>query len=70
MIVSDVYLKYSKKITGIKGLNFFVEKGCVFGLLGMNGSGKSTAINLVINEAFKTRGNIYFDYREIGSSTS
>jgi ABC-type multidrug transport system ATPase subunit len=49
MIVSDVYLKYSKKITGIKGLNFFVEKGCVFGLLGMNGSGKSTAINLVIN---------------------
>lgn len=40
-----------------------VEKGKVFGLLGMNGSGKSTTIKLAINETFKTTGNVYFDHR-------
>jgi ABC-type multidrug transport system ATPase subunit len=67
LILSDVYMKYSKRITGIKGLNLVVKKGSVLALLGMNGSGKSTTLKLIMNEFFKTIGNIYFNYREIKS---
>ena len=49
IILEEVYLKYSKKLLGIKGLNFIVENGSILGLMGMNGSGKSTTIKLIMN---------------------
>lgn len=36
----------------------------------MNGSGKSTTIKLMINEIFKTSGNVYFDSHEIAPESS
>jgi ABC-type multidrug transport system ATPase subunit len=63
LIISNLYLRFSKKLLGIKGLNLLIEKGTVFGLLGMNGSGKSTTIKLVLNDLPKTFGNIYFGDR-------
>jgi ABC-type multidrug transport system ATPase subunit len=49
IILEEVYLRYSKKLLGIKGLNFIVENGSILGLMGMNGSGKSTTIKLIMN---------------------
>jgi len=41
---------------GITGVNLEVERGEVFGLLGLNGSGKTTAIKLILGLLHPTEG--------------
>ena len=43
---------------GVTDLNFEVRKGEVFGLLGLNGSGKTTTIKLLLGLLFPTQGEI------------
>jgi ABC-2 type transport system ATP-binding protein len=43
---------------GVVDLNFSVTKGEVFGLLGLNGSGKTTTIKLILGLLFPTKGSI------------
>ncbi len=43
---------------GVTDLNFEVRKGEVFGLLGLNGSGKTTTIKLLLGLLFPTQGQI------------
>jgi ABC-2 type transport system ATP-binding protein len=43
---------------GVEELSFEVRRGEVFGLLGLNGSGKTTAIKLVLGLLFPTSGSI------------
>ena len=38
---------YVEKVV-LNGLNFDVEQGGIFGLLGKNGAGKSTTINILM----------------------
>lgn len=42
-----------------KDLNFTVERGRIFGLLGKNGMGKTTTINIMMGFLRPTSGNIY-----------
>ena len=44
--------------TGLSGLELDIEKGEVFGLLGLNGSGKTTAIKLVVGLHHPTKGEV------------
>lgn len=39
--------KYYKDIRAVDGISFQVEKGELFGFLGVNGAGKSTTINML-----------------------
>ena len=43
---------------GVENLNFEVHRGEVFGLLGLNGSGKTTTIKLLLGLLFPTGGEI------------
>jgi len=43
---------------GVEDLNFSVQKGEVFGLLGLNGSGKTTTIKLILGLLFPTKGTV------------
>jgi len=43
---------------GVKDLNVKVAKGEVFGLLGLNGSGKTTTIKLLLGLLFPTAGRV------------
>ncbi len=43
---------------GLKDLNLTVPSGCVVGLVGENGAGKSTTIKLILNMLFKDSGSI------------
>ena len=39
--------KYFKEVKAVDDISFSVEKGELFGFLGVNGAGKSTTINML-----------------------
>lgn len=49
----------------VQGLSFFVQEGQVVGLLGPNGSGKTTAFYMVIGLIRPKRGEIFFHGRDV-----
>lgn len=55
----------SGKINAVKGINFSVERGEIFGFLGANGAGKSTTINMVTTQLQPTAGQIIYDGKDL-----
>lgn len=47
-----------KKVTAVKSLSLDIRRGEVFGLLGPNGSGKTTTMKLLLGLLFPTEGKI------------
>lgn len=57
--------KYFGGLAAVNGVNFGVEQGQIYGLIGPNGSGKTTMFNL-INAYFPlTKGEIFFEGQKI-----
>uniref|UniRef100_A0A2A4K545 ABC transporter domain-containing protein n=1 Tax=Heliothis virescens TaxID=7102 RepID=A0A2A4K545_HELVI len=62
MLVNDLHKNYVgllRRCTAVKGVSFSVKKGECFGLLGVNGAGKSTTFKMLTAEICPTRGNIF-----------
>ncbi|KAJ8717481.1 hypothetical protein PYW08_005880 [Mythimna loreyi] len=64
MLANDLHKNYpplsgSKQVTALQGVSFSIQKGECFGLLGVNGAGKSTCFRLLTAEEPCTRGNIF-----------
>lgn len=58
-------VKYFGGLAAVNDVSFSVEQGSIYGLIGPNGSGKTTIFNL-INAYFPlTRGEIYFEGQKI-----
>ncbi|MGD2097780.1 MAG: ATP-binding cassette domain-containing protein [Desulfobacterales bacterium] len=60
----------TKKFGGIFAvyeLSFYVAQGESLGLIGPNGSGKTTTFNLIMRELRQDEGEIHFEGREISS---
>jgi ABC-2 type transport system ATP-binding protein len=60
--------RYSKRILAVDGLDLQIPKGQVFGLLGPNGSGKTTTLGMILGVISKTGGSFSWfgqgeDYR-------
>lgn len=54
--------RYSRRILALDGLNLEVTRGQVYGLLGPNGSGKTTTLGLILGVIAKTNGSFsWFD---------
>jgi ABC-type multidrug transport system ATPase subunit len=73
--MSDIILRtdqlskrYSKRILALDNLNLEVKRGQVFGLLGPNGSGKTTTLGLILGVIAKTHGS--FSWFEQGDHFS
>lgn len=49
--------RYSKRVLAVDGLDLEVPKGQVFGLLGPNGSGKTTTLGMILGVVSITHGN-------------
>lgn len=60
--ITKVYCKKNlfstSRTTGVEGLNLAVAQGELFGLLGLNGSGKTTTIKLILNLLKPTQGTV------------
>lgn len=54
-------------VTAASDINVAVEKDNIVGLIGSNGAGKTTFINMVTGYLKPTSGSIFFDGREITS---
>lgn len=50
--------KYYKEVKAVDDISFTVEKGELFGFLGVNGAGKSTTINMLCTLAAPTEGTV------------
>ncbi len=57
------------KTTALNGVSFTLESGKIVGLLGPNGSGKTTFIKLVNGLLTPTAGEVYIDGEKPGPST-
>ncbi len=54
---SQLTKRYSKRILAVDQLGLEVYRGQVFGILGPNGSGKTTTLGMVLGVVSKTKGN-------------
>ena len=50
-------LDYTKYKVAVENVSFYVDKGDVFGLLGVNGAGKTTTFKILSGEIQPTSGN-------------
>lgn len=52
-------------LTAVNGVSFKVDEGQIYGLIGPNGSGKTTIFNLINAYYPLTKGSIFFEGQEI-----
>ncbi len=67
MYILDSDKKYK---VAVDNLSFGVKKGEVFGLLGVNGAGKSTTFKMLAGEIVSTSGDAYFMGMKISENLS
>lgn len=65
--VCNVTKKYGD-LVAVNNLSFEVEKGEIFGLLGLNGAGKTTTFRMILGLIDDYTGNIYLDNKKIDYS--
>ncbi|MCL4128125.1 UNVERIFIED_CONTAM: hypothetical protein GTU68_007525 [Idotea baltica] len=63
--VRDLYKSYGR-LNAVDHINFNVKSGAVFGILGPNGSGKTTTLGMILGVIHKTSGS--FDWFGQGES--
>lgn len=59
LLVDDVHKTYDGKIFAVRGISYAVEKGHVFGLLGVNGAGKTTTFKMLCGQLEPSAGRIF-----------
>src|SRR5580692_7013461 len=55
--LTNVQKKFGQRLA-VDDLSFTVERGEIFGLLGHNGAGKSTAIGMMLGQVWPTSGEV------------
>src|SRR4051794_26551560 len=66
--VHDLSKTYSGGVEAVKGIDFTVASGEVFGLLGPNGAGKSTTIGMLTTTVAPTSGHARLAGFDVGTS--
>lgn len=62
----DVWFKYERDLPDVlKGTTFDVPKGCIFAIVGGNGTGKSTALKSICRILKPYKGKIWIDGKKV-----
>ncbi|MCA9580483.1 MAG: ABC transporter ATP-binding protein [Myxococcales bacterium] len=61
---------FRKRVDAVRGIDFSVRDGEIFGLLGPNGAGKTTTIKMILGLIFPTQGEIRVFGRDAGDRES
>jgi ABC-2 type transport system ATP-binding protein len=56
--IKNLHKKYDRDVYALKGIDLDIKQGDFFALLGSNGAGKSTTINIICSLSNKTSGRI------------
>jgi branched-chain amino acid transport system ATP-binding protein len=67
--VTSLY-KHFGGLAAVAGVDFHLEKGEIMGLIGPNGSGKTTVFNLIAGDLKPDRGTIRLDGQDITRASS
>ncbi len=59
--VIDLEKVYPRGVHALKGLNFTVKRGEIYGLIGPNGAGKTTTLRIIATVLQPTRGDAYVE---------
>ena len=65
--VEGLYKEFGA-VKAVKGIDFEVQKGELFGFLGVNGAGKSTTINMLCTVLKPTEGNVHICEMQLGKN--
>src|SRR5690625_4933373 len=60
----NITKKYDSTVA-LKDINFKIHNGQIFGLIGHNGAGKSTAIKILVSILNPTEGEVFVDDKEL-----
>ncbi len=66
MIKIEQLFKHFGKLQVLQDINLLLEGGQCISLIGPNGSGKTTLIKSILGMVIPSRGNIYFQGKDIG----
>jgi len=61
----DKLVKHFGGLAAVSGVSFDIEQGEIFGLIGPNGSGKTTIFNMISGYHRPTSGRVIYEGREI-----
>ncbi len=65
--LSKIYITPNQKVIALEKVSLSVEKGEIFGIIGLSGAGKSTLIRCINMLERPTEGSIFVDQQEITS---
>ncbi|CAF0888563.1 unnamed protein product [Brachionus calyciflorus] len=65
IFVVDRLTKYFSNFMAVKGISFTLKPSECFGLLGVNGAGKSTSFKMLTGDEFITKGDAYINRTSI-----
>eukprot|EP00494_Astrolonche_serrata_P029239 UN29506 len=61
IVIQDLEKLFGNGVKAVNGLNIRIKENTVYGLLGFNGAGKSTTINMITGIHTPTSGNIWIN---------
>jgi len=68
ILLKNIHKKYENGKYAVRGMSLEIPRGECFGLLGINGAGKSTTLALLCGETYPSDGVIYIDGMELSSN--
>ena len=68
IVIKDLYKEFvaqDQTVSAVSNVSIHVDKGDIFGIIGLSGAGKSTLVRCINRLEEPTRGHIYIDGEEI-----
>ena len=65
--LKKVFITKTDKLVALQDINLSIEKGEIFGIIGLSGAGKSTLVRMINFLETPTEGDVYFEDKNIGA---